>query len=167
MGIRLAVPADAEMLTDLHTDVWEEAYGDLVDPQVLAERRRPGAARVERWRETLTSGPATTYVAPAPSGERLLGFVNVGPTRKDPEKSLPETEVWALYVRAECYGTGLGWALLRRGVADGPAVLWVLDGNERAVRFYERQGFAFDGATTQEPVGLERRMVRWPGRARQ
>ena len=27
------------------------------------------------------------------------------------------------------------------------AVLWVLDGNRRARRFYEREGWAFDGAT--------------------
>ncbi|TQJ10386.1 ribosomal protein S18 acetylase RimI-like enzyme [Lapillicoccus jejuensis] len=156
----MALPDDAEALTDLHTDVWEEAYGALVDPEVLADRRRRRADRVRRWRESLTAGPATTYVVPSPAGERLLGFVSVGPARNDPEKILPETEVWALYVRAECYGTGLGHALLRRAVGVAPAVLWVLDGNERAMRFYRRQGFVFDGATVREPVGLERRMVR-------
>ena len=44
------------------------------------------------------------------------------------------------------------------GGAD--ACPWVLDGNERAITFYERQGFRFDGSTKPEDVGLERRMVR-------
>jgi ribosomal protein S18 acetylase RimI-like enzyme len=36
----------------------------------------------------------------------------------------------------------------------------VLHSNERAIRFYERQGFRFDGTTKPEDFGLERRMVR-------
>ena len=47
-------------------------------------------------------------------------------------------------------------------LGDSPAYLWVLDGNVRAIGFYERHGFAFDGATKPEDVGLERRMVRGP-----
>ncbi len=45
-------------------------------------------------------------------------------------------------------------------IGDSAAYLWVLDGNARAIRFYERHGFAFDGTTKREDVGLERRMVR-------
>lgn len=39
--MRLAPPRveDAEALTDLHLDVWEEAYADLMPASVFAERR--------------------------------------------------------------------------------------------------------------------------------
>lgn len=66
----------------------------------------------------------------------------------------------ALYVRAEVYGTGVGHALCEATIGAQPAYLWVLHGNERAIAFYERQGFRFDGTTKPEDVGLERRMVR-------
>jgi GNAT superfamily N-acetyltransferase len=65
-----------------------------------------------------------------------------------------------LYVRASTYGTGVGFALLQEAIGDADAYLWVLDGNDRAIRFYERQGFRCDGTTKPEDVGLERRMVR-------
>jgi hypothetical protein len=35
------------------------------------------------------------------------------------------------------------------------AVLWVLEGNARARRFYERGGWAADGTTRDEPMGGE------------
>jgi RimJ/RimL family protein N-acetyltransferase len=63
-------------------------------------------------------------------------------------------------VRASAYGTGVGHALCEAAIGSDPAYLWVLDGNERAIRFYERQDFRFDGATKLEEFGLERRMVR-------
>ena len=66
----------------------------------------------------------------------------------------------ALYVRASVYGTGIGHALCAAALGSDPAYLWVLDGNERALRFYERQGFGLDGTTKPEDVGLDRRMVR-------
>ncbi|WP_229856252.1 GNAT family N-acetyltransferase [Nocardioides flavus (ex Wang et al. 2016)] len=54
----------------------------------------------------------------------------------------------------------MGFTLLTEAIGAADAYLWVLDGNERAISFYERQGFALDGATKPEDVGLERRMVR-------
>lgn len=172
--VRRADPGDAAALTDLHLDVWDEAYGGLVDPAVLAARRATRAARVQRWRQTIESGNSTVYVAePADPGDsvadgdpaaggaagRLLGFAHCGP-RRDADASLPRRELMALYVRAEVYGVGLGYALLRTAIGDSPAYAWVLDGNERAIRFYQRQGFAFDGSTKHETFGVERRMVR-------
>ncbi|MEI7057422.1 GNAT family N-acetyltransferase [Nocardioides sp. CCNWLW239] len=69
-------------------------------------------------------------------------------------------ELSALFARAESYGTGLGHRLFEAVIGASAAYLWVLDGNQRATAFYERQGFRFDGMTTTEPVGVERRMVR-------
>jgi GNAT superfamily N-acetyltransferase len=34
----------------------------------------------------------------------------------------------------------------------GEAILWVLDGNDRARSFYEREGWSPDGATREENV---------------
>ncbi|WP_116114812.1 GNAT family N-acetyltransferase [Austwickia chelonae] len=159
MYVRAAVPEDAEALTDLHLKVWEEAYSGLIDAAVLAERREGRSARIDKWRTILTGSSSTIFVAQEPDGA-LAGFISVGPGRDDRSPDLPEREVHALYVRAAKYGTGVGYALLDTAIGAAPAYLWVLDGNERAVGFYERQGFRYDGGSRSDPVGGERRMVR-------
>lgn len=59
--------------------------------------------------------------------------------------------MYAIYVDAQRFGTGIGIALLQESVRRTSAaghprmLLWVLKGNTRARRFYERQGFAADG----------------------
>jgi GNAT superfamily N-acetyltransferase len=71
-----------------------------------------------------------------------------------------EIQLFALYVRAAWWGTGIGHALFVSAVGDRSACLWVLEGNDRVIRFYERQGFRFDGAGEDEPYGRRVRMVR-------
>ena len=47
---------------------------------------------------------------------------------------------------------GIGQKLFDAAVADGePVYLWVADDNPRAHRFYQRNGFALDGASHTEP----------------
>lgn len=149
---------DAEALTELHLDVWEEAYADLMPAAVFAERRARREQRITSWRDIIAAGSSDNLLARTPDG-RLVGFSSTGAGR-DPDDELPPLELMALYVRASTYGTGVGPALLEAAIGDSPAYLWVLDGNARAIRFYERHGFAFDGTTKPEDVGLGRRMVR-------
>lgn len=156
--IRPTALEDAEALTDLHLDVWEEVYAGLVDADILIERRARRSARLDGWRRSLTGYTSTELVAEGGDG-RLLGFVSVGSGRDEPGPDVPEREVMRLYVRAERYGTGVGYALLNASIGDDPAYLWVLEGNRRAIDFYERQGFRFDGTSKTEPVGVERRMI--------
>lgn len=158
MRIVAARVEDAEDLTDLHLDVWEEAYADLMPASVFTARRAGRAERIARWAAIIDDGASRNLLALAPDG-RLLGFASTGNGRDDDE-ALPPLELMALYVRASSYGTGVGHALLEEAVGEAPCYLWVLDGNERAIGFYERHGFAFDGATQPDEVGLERRMVR-------
>lgn len=158
MRIRPATVGDAEALTDLHLDAWEQAYAELMPAAVFRERRAGRDGRVERWRAIIEAGSSTNLLAWS-SDDRLLGFSSTGPGR-DGDDGLPPLELMALYIRAKAYGDGLGHALCEAAIGSFAAYLWVLDGNERAIRFYERQGFGFDGATKPEDVGLERRMVR-------
>lgn len=159
--IRPATVGDAEVLADLHLDVWEEAYGQLIAEEILADRRRRRADRVSSWRANLAKPDAQTLLAWGDHDSRLLGFVSTGRRRDELEPGLPDQEIWALYVRAEVYDQGVGYALLTEAIGSADAYLWVLDGNARAVEFYLRQGFRFDGTSKTEPVGVERRMVRW------
>jgi GNAT superfamily N-acetyltransferase len=76
-------------------------------------------------------------------------------------------ELYAIYLDPQCWGQGLGRKLLahatRRLLSHGYsiAILWVLESNRRARRFYEIAGWTLDGATKLEniPDGIELREV--------
>ena len=153
--IRRGTPEDAELLAQLHVDVWDDAYTGLVPQGILDDRRERVAERAETWRDILKQ-ERPTWLAVDDDG--LVGFAGVGPAR-DNDVDI-DLELYALYVRAAHYGTGVGYALFEQVVGDRAAYLWVLAGNDRAIAFYERQGFRFDGAEDEHDEGLHVRMVR-------
>jgi GNAT superfamily N-acetyltransferase len=153
--IRAAEVAEAERVAVLQLDCWDDAYTGLIPQEVLDEGRQRIDARTERWRELLVE-ETPTLVAEA-DGE-LAGFVRAGtPRDQDIDIAL---ELIALYARAPWWGSGLGHALFAEAVGDRAAYLWVVEGNERALGFYERQGFRSDGSRKEEPEGIHLRMVR-------
>ncbi len=68
-------------------------------------------------------------------------------------------ELWAMYVSPSQWGTGVGNALMEatidelQRIESSMAYLWVLEGNSRAIGFYERHGWRADGATTVFEAG--------------
>ena len=114
----------------------------------VARHPRPAAA---------AAGPAQAAGAPG-----IVGYASFGPEQDVLGMSWPYprtaagaegrvAELYALYVRPAWWSTGTGRALMdhvlaRVSVAGyGCITLWVLEGNARARRFYERAGFAPDG----------------------
>lgn len=156
VSIRPAAEADAEALAHLHVDAWEDAYAGLMPDEVFVDRRATVTQRVEAWRRILRDASSLTTVAEH-SG-RLIGFTSVG--AGDAAERPVEHELLALYVRAAWWGKGVGRALLLAGLADRPAFLWVLSGNDRAISFYRAHGFEPDGAEHADEHGAELRMVR-------
>ncbi len=153
--VRPAHPADAPRLGVVHVRSWQSAYPGLL-PQDYLDGLDP-AVRAERW-----LGVLTTEVRPGEqvfvveSGGEVVGFVSVGPSR-DGSGGSPEGEVGevhAIYLLPRWWGQGLGVRLLVAGLdhlrENGfrSATLWVLESNTRARRFYERCGWALDGAAT-------------------
>jgi GNAT superfamily N-acetyltransferase len=147
--------SDAEAVARLHADSRDEAYAELVPAQVLSRRRADILDWIERWERQLSAPGARTFVAENETG--LVGFATVTPARDD---STNGEELRALYVRAAWWGRGLGHALITAGLGQGPASLWVLVGNDRAIDFYRSHGFVEDGSTQECDLGIELRMVR-------
>lgn len=63
-----------------------------------------------------------------------------------------DSEIRTLYVDSFFVGEGIGSALVEyaKRTLDGKS-LWVLERNERAIRFYMRQGFVLTGERISEP----------------
>ena len=149
---------EAEMLGKayVHWKSWQDTYAGLIPASYLEK------LTLEKCIETARRWPDNTLVAK--DGERVVGFAGFGISR---DEDLPDTGVlFALYVLVEYQRQGIGSALTREvfsRLSDFQRIaVWVLKGNERAVRFYEKTGFRFDGTekilTLGEPR-TEQRMV--------
>lgn len=143
-------PADAAVLGPLHNRIWRETYSGLLPEEVLAARDDTDNAH--RWQARalahevngVSAEGCTTWVARDDAGVPI-GWIGVGPAR-DTDAPAP-VEVWALYVAPEHQGAGVARALVDAFLPAGPAFLWVLRGNDRAVAFYRKVGFETDGAS--------------------
>ncbi len=101
-----------------------------------AESVRPEAAFAERVASTAVFG---AYLA-----ETLVGMV--GFRREDGLKDRHKGHLWGMYVRPEARGTGAAAALMDAVLAHAAGeveqvTLTVVQGNEPALRLYERCGF--------------------------
>ena len=141
--IRRATPPDAGLLATVHRRTVLHAYAGIFPAGTPA----PTLDDLTRqWRRDLAD-PATRALV-AEDGGRPVGSVATGP---DPEGT-PEGELRRLHVLPERWGRGLGTALHDAALAAlgerfAVARLWVLEGNQRARRFYERRGWVpVDGA---------------------
>lgn len=147
---REAGPRDVDGLAAVQVRSWREAYRDLIPARILDGLSTSG--RAGRWRRILADPSLATLVAEAGDG-RVVGFVNLGPWRDEgpADSGGRMLEVRALYLLPERWRQGLGRRLVELALA-GPdwrsyhsAGLWVLDGNRRAMAFYEALGFRPDG----------------------
>ena len=122
----------------VHWKSWHEAYPGLMEKKYLdAHTLERCTERAFRWTEN-------TLVAK--DGERVVGFVCYGDRG---EEAPGYGEIFALYVLADYYGKDVGYKLMQAGLShikDYPIkCLWVLKNNARAIRFYQKCGFQFDG----------------------
>jgi ribosomal protein S18 acetylase RimI-like enzyme len=145
--IRKAAPEDALGIAEVQVAAWHAAYRGLV-PDVRLDAFTV-EARHAAWTRILSDPNDRARTTVFVRDGVVVGFASVGPSR-DADGS---GEVWALYVHPGAWGSGAGRALLEEGLAHlselgfASAMLWVLEGNTRAIRFYEAAGFHLDGAT--------------------
>lgn len=148
MRIRAATPEDAELIAEVHVAAWQTAYRGLMPDSYLDELTVE--KRTALWQRALIQ-PSTGTLVVAENPELLAGFCFFGPTRDEDGKNQPVGEIVALNVRPNCWRSGFGRALCEFALREAPrrnwksVTLWVLNGNERACRFYEALGFSLDG----------------------
>jgi GNAT superfamily N-acetyltransferase len=150
--VRPATPADSGAIGLVHVRSWQSAYQGKI-PQDYLDGLDP-AHRSQVWQGVLEqAGPSQGGVLVAVAeGGGIAGFASFGPSRDGDTDPRVTGEVFAIDVTPEAWGTGAGRALMggavvelaRLGYAD--AILWVLDTNDRARRFYALAGWAHDGA---------------------
>jgi ribosomal protein S18 acetylase RimI-like enzyme len=131
--IRPMMPADAEAKAYVHWKSCLETYTGLMDPEFLA------GSTLDKYHAIALRFVETTLIAEL--DEKIVGF-----GCWDPKGEIP-----ALYVLRDAQGYGIGRRLLDAMLAqlsDCKQVrLEVLEGNDRAIGFYEHMGFRMDGTS--------------------
>lgn len=165
--VRDPAPEDVEAFAELHVRVWRATYRGLMDDDVVdrltVESFRPlwySVAKAYAQDAVPDDGRAMKV---AVLGQEAVGFLMCGPAR-DEDAPVPH-QLWSLNVAPEHQGSGVAQRLMDEVLGDGPAYLWVARSNDRAIRFYERNGFVLDGAlaSDQHDGVTEVRMVRGAG----
>jgi len=144
MRIRSATPDDAEAVERIRVRGWQAAYRQIFPPALLDGMPLDWS----RWRARLDRPPGGWSILVGEAEWRVVGFAAMGPDRD----GTPAGELFALYVDPDRWSRGAGWALLAAAEEHlserhPEAILWVLEGNERARRFYERAGWALEPST--------------------
>ncbi|HEL1640323.1 TPA: GNAT family N-acetyltransferase [Streptococcus suis] len=141
----------------VHWKSWQEAYADLL-PQDFLQK----IYTLERCQDWASRYPQNILVALG--DEQVVGFACYGASSQE---DLQEAgELYALYVLADYYGQGIGYQLMQAALGKLQSYkrisLWVLEGNMRAISFYEKVGFRFDGVSKTVKLGAdctEHRMI--------
>ena len=145
--------SDCRAITSVYIASWRAGYRDLLtraELDVQAETRR-----AHDWGTAISQRDRIVLVAEDDSGE-ILG---VAECEHAPSRGrLPWIEM--LYVIASAWGTGTATGLLHNALdmahQAGHHTVWleVVDGQMRARRFYEREGFVLDTTMTPGWNGL-------------
>ena len=150
MGIEIKpMQSDSEIRGKayVHWKAWHEAYTGLIDQAYLDNFTLEKCTdRAFRWLDNILV---------AKEGDKVIGFVGYGVCN---DEALPETgEVFAIYILKEFYGRQVGLSLMNAALEKlceyKKIAVWVLEGNERAIRFYEKCGFRADGTSKQIKLG--------------
>ena len=146
--IRRATVDDAEAIEDVRIATWKACYRGYL-PDAYLDSLTVTASRVEQYRRAIEDVESAERVI-ADSGAEVIGMGFAGPP-EDAEVDARVGELYALYVLPGWQGRGVGRALLNRLTAGlrargySSAILWALRDRQATRRFYESNGWTFDG----------------------
>jgi ribosomal protein S18 acetylase RimI-like enzyme len=151
MHLRTGKGLDLKAVGRVHWWSRAAAYAHILAPETPAG----GSAEAlgEWWTERWKWEQETHRLTVADQDGEVVGFTYVGPSETE-----GAVELYAIHVVPELVGTGVGRELMvnalrqLKEIGGERAVLWVLEDNERARRFYDRGGWLPDGATRVEAV---------------
>ena len=134
----METPEEIEGKSIVHWQTWREAYDDLL-PAEFQE-----TMTLDRCRFFSQKYPENTLIAI--DGKKVVGFISYGNFRGE---TIQAGEIIALYVLKDYYGKGVSKQLMHAAFVAldqfSEIYLWVLKENKRAIAFYQKMGFTFDG----------------------
>ena len=134
----METPEEIEGKSLVHWQTWREAYDDFL-PGEFQE-----TMTLDKCRFLSQKYPENTLIAM--DGKKVIGFISYGNFR---DEAIQAGEIIALYVLKDYYGKGVSEQLMHAAFVAldqfSEIYLWVLKDNKRAIAFYQKMGFTFDG----------------------
>ncbi len=164
MSVRDATVSDALAIAGVQVASWQAAYRLLL-PHAWLQAMSVEDHRA-RWVACIDQGRSAVKVAL--EDDAVIGF-SVSGASQDTDADAHTHERYAIYVHPDHWSRGHGWRLwqtVRRSALNadaGKCTLWVIAGNERGARFYERVGFTLEKGFSQgfDIAGVRLREVRY------
>ena len=123
----------------VHWCSWREEYKGIVNQSFLDK------LLLKDFEAKVRDEIDTTFIAK--DGEHVVGFVYYCKCRDNDLQNFGE--VGGLYISSNYYGQKVGYRLMQAALEQlkiyPQVALWVLKENERAITFYKKCGFSFDG----------------------
>jgi ribosomal protein S18 acetylase RimI-like enzyme len=145
--------ADTSTVGEVHVRAWQAAYRGVM-PDGYLNGLRP-EDRAEMWRSGIEANwPGQRDVITVDG--HVAGFAAYGAERESDDPT--GGELYAINVHPDYWRRGLGRQLIRHATGElsrlgfATAVLWVEASNDRARRFYEVEGWRFDGTERTDTV---------------
>jgi putative acetyltransferase len=144
VSLRPYTPADEEAAIELWRRTWQLHYPQIDFTARLAWWRA-------RWRKELA--PVATIVLAECAGS-IVGFVTVDPKTRYLDQIVVAPEAWGSEVAAALVAEA-------KRLSPGGLELMVNADNARAIRFYEKHGFAVAGKDVNPISGAPVRKMSW------
>jgi putative acetyltransferase len=143
-SLRPYTATDEDAAIELWRRTWQQAYPHLDFTARVAWWR-------ERWRKELVPTAAITVVQ---ADGALVGFVTVDPKTGYLDQIVVAPEIW---------GSDVAAMLVAEAKRLSPARIDLLvnKDNARAIRFYEKHGFAYSGEDINPTSGKPVNRMRW------
>lgn len=138
--IREATVLDAEQKAYVHYTSWLETYPGLMPKEYLGRLSLDNCIRIAK------NHPENTLVAEVDG--KIVGFSCYMENAREHASIKPASEIMAIYVLKKFQKKKIGYALMMealRRLSKDKVVLFVLDGNDKAIEFYRKFGFKFTG----------------------
>ncbi|CEG58721.1 GNAT family N-acetyltransferase [Legionella fallonii] len=149
-NIRIATLHDAEAIALVHLRSWQEMYKEFIPESILMNLSLK--ERTQQWFDLIKQG---VNVLVFEIDNQMVGFVSICAFRDNNADSVTG-EISAIYIHPEYWRKGFGAQLCRIAISElesqgyKKVVLWVLEGNIQARKFYEALGFEATSSTKLE-----------------
>ena len=140
---------DFPSVRELYYRSWKFAYGDIIPMEWIESRPK------DKWGGNITEN-GRAEIGAFEDG-KIVGTASFGASRW--EKFRGYGEIVTIYLLPEYIGRGVGSALMERCISELKAqgyssiLLWVLEENTRARRFYEKHGFKLTEEYMDDNIG--------------
>ncbi len=141
-------------IAKIHVHSFAMAYDELVDHKLIHHYNFEN--RLQLWRKLiLESSPPKTLSVKLLANQKIAGIIHYGPDRVEGDETC---EITGFYLHPNFWGMGGGKLLLQGALEIAKMAsydkvgLWVLSNNEKAIRFYAKNGFSPNGSKRIENI---------------